>query len=403
MNTVALLLAGGSGSRMAAASGDKLLLPVAGRPAFAHVLTACLRSGIIDGTVIVSRSASQQQTLQQIAQEVCPDLPARFVRGGATRQESVKAGLAAVPDSTRWIMVHDCARPAVHPESMHQLHQHLLRHKDPCSLAHRVPDTIRSFATDPTTSATTATCLNRSTLWAMETPQAFPAALLQKAHAALRQPVTDDLAAVEAMGCPVRLVENPFPNPKLTRPADRPYLESILAMPETTAANPPPYQPPFRVGFGYDVHRFAENRPLVLAGVPFDHPRGLLGHSDADVLCHAAADAVLGAAGLPDIGHFFPNTDSRWKDADSLHLLRLSVQHAADAGYHVLNLDLTVIAEEPKIAPHLDAMKQNLADATNLPVSAIGLKATTHEGIGALGHAHGIAAHAVAALAPQAS
>lgn len=401
MNTVALLLAGGSGSRMAAASDDKLLLPLAGQPAFAHVLTACLRSRVITGVVIVSRSASQQQKLQQISREVSPDLPARFTRGGTSRQGSVKAGLAAVPHSTRWIMVHDCARPAVQSDSIRQLHQLLLRHHDPCSLAHRVPDTIRSFPTDPTSGAATATLPDRSTLWAMETPQAFPAPLLQKAHANLQQPVTDDLAAVEALGHPVRLLENPFPNPKLTRPADLPYLESVLAMTNTTPPNPALYQPPFRVGFGYDVHRFAENRPLVLAGVTFDHPRGLLGHSDADVLCHAAADAVLGAAGLPDIGHFFPNTDPRWKDADSLHLLRLSVRHAADAGYHLLNLDLTVIAEEPKIAPQLDAMKQNLADATNLPVSAIGLKATTHEGIGALGHAHGIAAHAVAALAPQ--
>jgi 2-C-methyl-D-erythritol 2,4-cyclodiphosphate synthase len=153
-----------------------------------------------------------------------------------------------------------------------------------------------------------------------------------------------------------------------------------------------------RIGHGYDIHRTVAGRPLVLGGVRLDSPFGLDGHSDADCLTHAICDALLGAAGLPDIGHFFPNTDPAWKDADSQLLLRRVVAELHALGFTPVNVDATLVAERPKIAPHLAAMKATLAASTGLAPDAIGLKATTNEGCDAIGRGEAIAAHAVALI-----
>ena len=155
-----------------------------------------------------------------------------------------------------------------------------------------------------------------------------------------------------------------------------------------------------RTGIGYDVHRFAGGRRLVLGGVTIPHERGLLGHSDADVLLHAIADAVLGAAGLGDIGQHFPPGDERWKDADSRDLLRRSSEMLRAAGWALVNLDASVIAEAPKVNPHAAAMRLEIRDATGLPIDAISIKATTNEGLGFIGRNEGIAAIAIASIVP---
>ena len=152
---------------------------------------------------------------------------------------------------------------------------------------------------------------------------------------------------------------------------------------------------PYRIGHGYDIHRLVEGRPLVLGGVRFDTEFGLAGHSDADCVTHAVCDALLGAAGLPDIGHFFPDTDPVYKDADSQLLLKRVVAELQQRGWAPLNIDATVIAEKPRISPRLGEMKLALANSASLPVEAVGLKATTNEGIGELGRGLAIAAHAV--------
>lgn len=152
------------------------------------------------------------------------------------------------------------------------------------------------------------------------------------------------------------------------------------------------------VGIGYDVHRFVEGRPLVLGGIEIPHDRGLDGHSDADVLSHAIADAILGAAGERDIGHFFPNTDESIRGISSLEILRRAREVLAGRSIRLVNVDATLVAEEPKISPHLDAMKAALADALGLPPDRIGIKATTNEGMGFLGRGEGIAAMAVASV-----
>ncbi len=155
---------------------------------------------------------------------------------------------------------------------------------------------------------------------------------------------------------------------------------------------------PYRIGHGYDIHRLVEGRPLVLGGVRFDTEFGLAGHSDADCVTHAVCDALLGAAGLPDIGHFFPDTDPVYKDADSQLLLKRVVAELQQRGWAPLNIDVTVIAEKPRISSRLGEMKLALANSAGLPVEAVGLKATTNEGIGELGRGLAIAAHAVALI-----
>ncbi len=159
-----------------------------------------------------------------------------------------------------------------------------------------------------------------------------------------------------------------------------------------------PHPMPLRIGHGYDIHRTQAGRPLVLGGVPFESDFGLEGHSDADCVTHAICDALLGAAGLPDIGVFFPNTDGTWKGIDSQVLLRRVVQVLREGGWQPVNIDATVIAERPKISARVADMKAALAASTGLPSSAIGIKATTHEGVGEVGRGLAIAAHAVALI-----
>ena len=153
-----------------------------------------------------------------------------------------------------------------------------------------------------------------------------------------------------------------------------------------------------RVGIGYDSHRFAPGRPLILGGVTIPHPQGLAGHSDADAVCHALTDAILGAAGLGDIGRMFPDTDPQWKGADSLKLLAQANLAVVGSGHHFTQADITVIAEAPKLTPHVEAMQRRIADALVVNPSAISIKAKTNEGMGWIGRGEGIAAIAVASL-----
>ena len=151
----------------------------------------------------------------------------------------------------------------------------------------------------------------------------------------------------------------------------------------------------FRIGHGYDVHRFAENRKLILGGVTIPYEKGLLGHSDADVLLHAISDALLGAAALGDIGKHFPDTDERYRGADSLVLLQRTAELVRESGYAAVNIDATVIAQKPKLAPYIEEMRANIARACGLPAEAVSVKATTEEGLGFTGELLGISAHAV--------
>jgi 2-C-methyl-D-erythritol 4-phosphate cytidylyltransferase/2-C-methyl-D-erythritol 2,4-cyclodiphosphate synthase len=245
--------------------------------------------------------------------------------------------------------------------------------------------------------------LPRQSIYLAQTPQAFRRDVLLRAfEAGVRDGLhaTDEAALVELAGLPVRLVDGEASNIKITTPDDLVIAEAIAAQsnrPETQGVGTLPARTG-RAGTGYDLHRLVAGRPLILGGVTIASDRGALGHSDADVVCHAVTDAILGAAALGDIGRHFPDTDPRWKGANSLDLLRRVVQLAAEQGLIVGNVDVTVILETPKVRDHVDAMRASLASALGLDIARVSIKAKTNEGVDAVGRGEAIAAHAIALL-----
>ncbi|GAB4246575.1 MULTISPECIES: bifunctional 2-C-methyl-D-erythritol 4-phosphate cytidylyltransferase IspD/2-C-methyl-D-erythritol 2,4-cyclodiphosphate synthase [Deferrisoma] len=379
-----VVAAGGAGRRMGAGV-PKQFLPLAGEPVLAHTLRA-LAGWPRFAALCVAAPADALDETRQIARTAGVEMPVDVVPGGAERGESVLAGLrgvrdrGAAPDDL--VFVHDGARPFPPTGRFDRLAE--AARPDGALLAVPVADTLKRADDDGRVEAT----VPRAGLWRAQTPQVFPLQLLFDAltQALTRGlPPTDEAGAVEALGRRPRLVEGDPRNLKITFPEDLGMAEALLAPAVPTA-----------VGHGYDVHRLVEGRRLVLGGVEIPYDRGLLGHSDADVLAHAVGDAVLGACGLGDLGRHFPDSDPRWKDAPSLDLLGRIGELAAQAGYRVLRVDATLVAQRPKVAAHVARMEANLSGALGLPPGSVTVKATTTEGLGFEGRGEGISAHAVA-------
>ena len=306
----------------------------------------------------------------------CPK-PCTVVQGGATRADSVRSGLAAAKGQL--VAIHDAARPFAGAEIITAALQ-AAAESGAAAPAVPVKDTIKVADKDGKVVATP----DRATLYAVQTPQCFDRALylqaLETVSGEKASLVTDDCSLFELAGLPVTLTAGDYANLKITTKED---LQKEKTM---------------RIGHGYDVHRLVEDRKLILGGVEVPYEKGLLGHSDADVLLHAVMDAVLGAAALGDIGQHFPDTDPAYKGADSLALTREVAKIIAAHGYKVGNIDATILCQRPKLAPHIPAMRQNIADAFDLPLDAVSVKATTEEHLGFTGEGLGIAAHAVALI-----
>jgi 2-C-methyl-D-erythritol 4-phosphate cytidylyltransferase/2-C-methyl-D-erythritol 2,4-cyclodiphosphate synthase len=254
-----------------------------------------------------------------------------------------------------------------------------------------VSDTIKRVA-DTVISET----IDRSTLWGAQTPQGFRRELLVAlCERALRDPApfTDEASIAEAFDVPVTIVPGDRRNIKITHPEDREMVDALLRARQGDETMQVP-----RTGIGYDVHRFAEGRPMILGGIEIPFDRGLDGHSDADVLLHAISDAMLGAAALGDIGVHFPPTDEKWRGLDSDDIVRHAVALLQERGWNLVNIDATIIAEAPKINPHVPAMRAAIMDMTGLPEDAISIKATTNEGMGIVGREEGIASLASATI-----
>ena len=382
-----VVVAGGSGSRLGG-STPKQYLPLAGRPLLAHCLEAFAAQVGGERIVLVVPAGDESR-----AAAIAADLPGgapRIVPGGATRQASVAAGLAAIPDENGFVAIHDAARPlfdaSVLPVWLHAL-------ADAGGEAGLLPvlpvaDTLLQIEGDRAVGPG-----RRDELARAQTPQMFPLPLIREAHsAALERGETeagDDATLVIALGKEVIAVPGDPRNFKVTTDADFRAAERELG---GRSAAP-------LVGFGYDSHRFDAARPLILGGVTVpSEVGGLAGHSDADVLTHAVIDALLGAAALGDIGRHFPDTDPEYAGADSLALLARVRELLAGAGLAPGQIDATVIAEAPKLAPHVDAMREKLAAACGLPVERVSVKATTNEGMGAIGRGEGMAVQAVATV-----
>ena len=367
---------------------NKVFARLGGKPLLYWTAQAFAAHAGIDGIVVVAGPEEVGQCLEALA-GVGKVLA--VVAGGRTRQESVAIGLFTLGgDPDDLILVHDGARPLV-PAAVIDRCIDGARDFGNAVAALPVTDTLKFAAENSTVQRT----VDRDGLWAMQTPQAFRLAALFEAHSAARDTGwagTDEAALVEHFSEePVHLVLGDPSNLKVTRPEDLPLAEAIWQSRHLSSL-------PTRIGFGYDIHPLIEGRRLMLGGVEIPSPRGLDGHSDADVLLHALCDALLGAAGLPDIGHLFPNTDDAYKGISSVSLLREVVRRLREENYAVGNVDMTLIAEAPKIAPYVALMQSVIAEALHIEPARVGIKATTNEGLGALGNGEGIAAHAVAAL-----
>jgi 2-C-methyl-D-erythritol 4-phosphate cytidylyltransferase/2-C-methyl-D-erythritol 2,4-cyclodiphosphate synthase len=373
----AILAAGGSGLRAGLA---KQWLALGGESVLrrsARLLAAC---PAVDELVAVVPPGEEGRGLAEVAGL---GRPARAVAGGPARADSVRNGLRAT-EGAAVVLVHDAARPFATADLAGRVAEAAAR--DGAALAAvRVTDTVKRGAGEAPPRV--AETLDRRILWLAQTPQAFRRDLLLRAYDAAGEgasEVTDECALVERLGAPVTLVPGEPGNFKITGPEDVARARAAL-------------EAPVAMGVGYDTHRFAKGRRLVLGGVEFEGD-GLLGHSDADVCAHAIGDAVLGAAGLGDLGRHFPDTDPRWAGVSSLVLLREIARLAAERGWRVGNCDVTLAAKRPKIAPRGEEMRARLAEALGVAPAQVNVKATTGEGMGFVGREEGIAAHAVALL-----
>lgn len=323
------------------------------------------------------------------------------VQGGLKRRDSVAAGLAVVPADAEIVVVHDAARPFVTAAMLDAVVAAVLAGADGAVPAIYAGDTIKRVDS----SGAVVETLDRSELVAVQTPQAFRAGILRQAHAQCELEATDDACMVETIGGHVVTVPGDSENVKLTYESDFETAEMRLGVVgeageagEAGASGSAGRLGDVRTGLGIDVHRFGGDGPVRLGGVDIPYDRGALGHSDADVLAHAIADAVLGAVGLGDIGLHFPDTDPAYEGADSLELLATVVDQAAALGWLVTSIDATVMCEQPRIGPFRDEMRSRLADAVGIESAAVNVKATTTEGLGFIGRGEGIAAQAVATL-----
>jgi 2-C-methyl-D-erythritol 4-phosphate cytidylyltransferase / 2-C-methyl-D-erythritol 2,4-cyclodiphosphate synthase len=370
----AILAAGGSGQRAGVAKqwlvlGGETILRRAAR-----VLAACEAVDEIVAVVPPGEEARGAAELEGLGK------PGRAVTGGAARADSVRNGLAATA-GFGIIVIHDAARPFASGALATRVIAAAAL--DGAALAAvPVTDTVKRAA-----EGRVAETLDRRVLWLAQTPQAFRRDVLLAAYAAAGDEAsraTDECALVERTGAPVTVVPGEPGNFKITGPEDVARARALL-------------EAPVAMGVGYDTHRFAAGRRLVLGGVEFEGD-GLLGHSDADVCAHAIGDAILGAAGLGDLGRHFPDTDPQWKGVSSLALLRAIAAKAAERGWRVGNCDVTLAAKRPKVAPRAEEMRTRLAEALGVLPAQVNVKATTGEGMGFVGRGEGIAAHAVALL-----
>lgn len=316
----------------------------------------------------------------------------RVVLGGQTRQESVWNGLQTVENDEAVVLVHDAARPLVSPDLIFRCIESA-REFGSGVAAVKVVDALKSSRVTDDADTVINTDVDRSSIWAAQTPQAFTAGILRRAH---QMAACDEFAGLDESSLvqrlpntTVRLVPGDRRNLKITTEEDLAFA-SLIA--------PSSYGLENRIGIGYDIHRLVDGRPLWLGGVQIPSDIGLDGHSDADVILHAICDSLLGAAALPDIGHLFPNTDQEYLGVSSVKLLDRVRSLLQEHGWSVGNIDTMVIAERPKIAPFIEQMKLTISDVLLVSQNRISVKATTNEGIGSLGAGDGIACHASASI-----
>lgn len=378
MRAAAVIVAAGRGERVAGGV-PKQYRQLLGRPILAWSIDAFRQAGLAE--IVVVGAPEHSALIAPILRE---SGPVKFVSGGATRTDSVQAGIAAIGD-TEYVFVHDAARPGLSRDIVSTLMAALESGAIGVAPALPTPDTL--LRTDPEGNVTGA--LDREGVMRVQTPQAFRLEALRRAYAQAdaNTAFSDDLAVLRAAGVPTRLIRGDLKLMKLTYAEDFDVLERMLAEARVTC-----------VGQGVDAHRFGAGDHVTLCGVRIPHDKGLIGHSDADAGWHALVDAILGALGEGDIGAHFPPSDPQWKGADSERFLRHAALRAEAAGARILHVDMTILCERPKIGPHREAMRVRTAEVLGLPLKRVSVKATTTERMGFLGREEGLAAQAIATL-----
>jgi len=388
-DTGVVLLAAGGSTRM---GGDKMLLDLAGRPLLAYSLEVFQRMDRVSAIVVVASEANRKSIEALISDSGVGKVLA-VVTGGDRRQDSTAHGVdrlqAEGGSGLTMVLIHDGARPFV-DELMVLRGLETAAQIGAAVPALAVSDTIKSVAVDGNVDQT----LDRAKLRAIQTPQVFRIDVLVPALMATEN-VTDDAALIELVGGSVGLFEGHPDNIKLTTPTDIRRAEAIVAGRigyAGTTAN--------RWGTGFDGHALTPGGPLRLGGVDIHHNAHLEGHSDGDVLLHAIASSILGAAGLGDLGSNFPSGDSAYAGIDSTELLKRTAGMAAKAGWEIEYLDATIIAQQPKLAPYVNRIRESVAETLSIAVHSVNVKITSTDHVGAIGKGEGIAAQAIATLSP---
>jgi 2-C-methyl-D-erythritol 4-phosphate cytidylyltransferase/2-C-methyl-D-erythritol 2,4-cyclodiphosphate synthase len=383
VHVTAIIAAGGRGARL---GGDrpKQFLSLGGRPILQRSVDAFLGSDRIADLVVALPDGLMENPPAYLRNA---SKPIEIVDGGQRRQDSVANAFNRVPRGAEVVVIHDAARPFVSRDLIDRTIDAAVRFGAAIA-AVQATDTVKRSNADRVVVDT----IPRQEIFLAQTPQAFRVGVLRDALAQGRMPgdATDEAMLAERAGHRVHLVDGDPRNIKITTPEDLIAAERLLGKPNGGAA--------LRIGNGYDLHRLVSGRRLILGGVTIPYEKGLDGHSDADVVCHAVTDAILGAAGAGDIGRHFPDTDAAWKDADSLKLLERAAHVVASSGFAIGNVDLVVIAQRPKLVPYIETMRANLARAMNVDVGNVSIKGKTNEGVDSMGAGESIAVHAVALI-----
>jgi 2-C-methyl-D-erythritol 4-phosphate cytidylyltransferase/2-C-methyl-D-erythritol 2,4-cyclodiphosphate synthase len=371
----------------AGVAGRKAFLTLGGRTVLERACLALSESERIAGIVVVCHPEDVERT-EALLRDCDLGKPTVVVEGGEERTDSVRNGAAVRLAGCEYIAVHDAARPSVSKASLERLFD-AAEESGAALLALPVSDTLKRSDGDGAALET----VSRRGLWAAQTPQVFPAErfreLLEQAARKDERP-TDDAALWERHVGPVRLVEGEAANRKITYPEDLAVAERLLSGGAEKMS--------LRVGTGFDVHRLVEGRPCILAGVEIPHPSGPAGHSDGDAVLHAVTDAILGAAGMDDLGSLFPDDDPGLEGIASSEFLLRAQEELTRAGWRVVNVDVVIATEGPRIAPHRQEMRASIAGLLGIEVGLVNLKGKSVEGMGALAGGAGIAVQAICLL-----
>ncbi len=371
--TSAVIVAGGNGRRM---GRPKQMLPLGGKPVLVRTIEAFKQVAAVQQLVIVTPPENQAELRRYFSDLI-------FALPGETRLESVKNGVACVDKKAVLIAVHDGARPLVSPKGIIDC-LHAAQTYGAAVLAVAVKDTVKT-GTDGFVRRT----LDRSSLWAAQTPQTYRRDVLMRALAQFgcEKDATDESQLVEKTGVRVRLVPSDYKNNKITTPEDLVCAEAWVGASRM-----------YRTGFGFDLHRLEPERKLVIGGVEIPHTKGFLGHSDGDVVLHALCDAILGALCAGEIGILFPPTDPSIKGICSVDIAKKVLQIMRERGGTLEHIDATLITEEPKIKPHYEEIRRSLARVFEMPLESVSFKAKSHEKVGEIGRGEAAMCQAVATL-----